>query len=48
MTAKTTKTNGAAQPAPHYVTKEGYGKFAVSTESGDYTTLTMEPMLQYF
>jgi len=35
-------------PTPHYVTKEGYGKFAVSTENGDYTTLTMDPMLQSF
>ena len=40
---ETTKVN-----APHYITKEGYGKFAVSTENGSYTTLTMDPMLQSF
>lgn len=33
---------------PRYRTGEGYGKFAVSTESGEYTTLTMDPMLQDF
>lgn len=53
MTTKTSKSTtkpNVTAPAkpPVYTTKEGYGKFAVSTEKGAYTTLTMDPMLQSF